>query len=254
MSISEHYNWLETFIQKKIAQNGADPEPLLLKQKHCRKVFKIARKIVEAEKPADARSCLLAALYHDIARFDQYLQYNTFRDSLSIDHGNAGVKLLKCHKVLDRESDQQRRIIYTAILLHNKRSLPPNLSEPYKVPTLLVRDADKLDILRILAEYLSGPGPYSPVVVQNLPDDPHLYSGQAIAVAKSKKAPTYELMKSLNDYRLLLGSWFYEMNLPASQRLYIEQGYGEQLIRQLPDNEIYGEVKFSLLQDLHSKI
>lgn len=36
----------------------------------------------------------------------------------------------------------------------------------------VVRDADKLDILRVMDEHLSGPGPYNPTVVLQLPNEP----------------------------------------------------------------------------------
>lgn len=253
MDISSHCLWLENFIRQKLFRSAVDPEPLLLKQRHCRKVFAIAQTLVRAEKPARANACLLAALYHDIARFDQYLEYHTFNDSRSTDHGNLGVKILKRQNILANEESEDRQIIYTAIILHNKRSLPPGLNFPYKTPTLLVRDADKLDILRIMAEHLSGPRPYSPVIIRHLADDPDVYSEDAIEAVKNRKAPTYELAKSLNDYRLLLGSWFYEMNFASSRKLFISQGFGERLIEQLPDTRIYGVVKRQMLRDLRSQ-
>ena len=37
----------------------------------------------------------LIGLLHDIARFEQYTQYGTFKDLQSIDHGNLGAEILK---------------------------------------------------------------------------------------------------------------------------------------------------------------
>ena len=37
----------------------------------------------------------LIGLLHDIARFEQYTRYQTFRDIESIDHGNLGAEILQ---------------------------------------------------------------------------------------------------------------------------------------------------------------
>ena len=47
-------------------------------------------------------SIILIGLLHDIARFEQYTKYKTFRDSISIDHGDLGVEILFEEKEIEK--------------------------------------------------------------------------------------------------------------------------------------------------------
>ena len=123
-------------------------------------------------RPPLDRACLLAALYHDVARFEQYLRWHTFRDRESCDHGQWGVRILKREQRLEDEAPAVRTLVLVAVGLHNRFALPPGLPEGMARICHAVRDADKLDILRVMDEHLSGPRPYCPTVVLSLPDDP----------------------------------------------------------------------------------
>lgn len=155
-------------------RSRATPRPMDLKLRHTMAVLGNARRIAASEGfgVALTRACLLAALYHDVARFEQYLRYHTFKDRESCNHGQLGVKILKREARLAGEDAATRKIVLAAVGLHNRFALPAHLPRETELAAHVVRDADKLDILRIMDEHLGGPGPYSPTVVLNLPDDP----------------------------------------------------------------------------------
>ena len=173
VDISSHLTWFKSYAAEKTAQEKGDTSPMNLKLRHSLNVLENARRIVEGEKfdAATARLCLLSALYHDVGRFEQYLRYHTFRDRESCNHGLMGVRILKAQGCLEQEPPETRKLVMAAVGMHNRFALPASTPPTVALITNVVRDADKLDILRIMDEHLGGPAPYNPTVVLQQPDD-----------------------------------------------------------------------------------
>lgn len=96
-------------------------------------------------------------LLHDIGRFEQVRRFGTFIDSVSVDHAEFGADLLFHEKLIDSfpaESlqEQELRLLETAIRLHNKLTLPEALDDRTRRMCEIIRDADKADIFRVVAE------------------------------------------------------------------------------------------------------
>lgn len=249
MDITTHWNWFENFVRERIGRAANDSGPMELKLKHTRNVLANCQYIAKNENlaPPVPRMCALAGLYHDLARFDQYLHYGTFKDAVSRNHGSWAVQLVKANNCLSEENAYARKIIQTAIGLHNRASLPSKLAGTALVVANIVRDADKLDILRVMAEHLSRPGPYNPTVVLSLPDDPAKVSQIVLQAALASKSAFYADLTSVNDFRVLLGAWFFGLNYNSSKALFIKAGHGQQVVSALPQNGAYAKVRQSLL-------
>lgn len=123
--------------------------------------------------PHTAGLALLCALFHDIGRFEQLKQYDTFLDHKSVDHASLSCKVLRENHVLDRLPEADREAVLTAIENHNKLRIDPtvtaaasscpddaqSLGEPGPCCSAgevlelcrLIRDADKCDIFRVFA-------------------------------------------------------------------------------------------------------
>lgn len=96
-------------------------------------------------------------LLHDIGRFEQVRRFGTFIDSVSVDHAEFGADLLFHDQLIDSfpaESltEQELRSLETAIRLHNKLTLPEALDDRTRRFCEIIRDADKADIFRVVAE------------------------------------------------------------------------------------------------------
>ena len=91
----------------------------------------------------------MIGLLHDIARFEQMKRYGTFKDSISIDHGDLGVELLEQDSFIRKfvDEDKYDRVILIAIKNHNKYIIEENLTEEELLFSKIIRDADKLDIM-----------------------------------------------------------------------------------------------------------
>ncbi len=250
LDIASHEAWFRAYAKLEQACCPADPGPEALKEEHTFRVLANAREIIAGEGFGGplARACLLGALYHDIARFVQYRGWRTFRDGSSINHGEAGARLLEEYGPLACEPMLAKTVIQ-AVRLHNAYELPGDLPVDLRLVTNTVRDADKLDILRVLDENLQGPRPWLPTVIMTLPDDPGIRSDRVIACALEGRPASYGDLRSVNDFLLLLGTWTYAMVHATSRRLMLRQGHALNLLRKLPDRH-YGEARDRLLEGL----
>lgn len=118
------------------------------KQIHSLRVMKISRQIAERLELSQEEINLatLIGLLHDIARFEQYTKYNTFKDLESIDHGDFGAEILQKEIRKYVETNQYDDIIIKAVKNHNKYKIEDGLTEKEELFSQIVRDADKIDI------------------------------------------------------------------------------------------------------------
>ena len=114
---------------------------------------KIARSIDLSEE--DVEFAWLSGMLHDIGRFEQVTRYNTFIDSQSVDHAEFGADLLFGKENLiadyldDRAWDAE---LETVIRQHNKYRIKEGVTGRTLVFCNILRDADKVDILRVNVE------------------------------------------------------------------------------------------------------
>lgn len=117
---------------------------------HSYRVMNESKYIAESLKLSQEQIDLatLIGLLHDIARFEQMKRYGTFRDAISVDHGDLGAEILKENNFIRNfvEDDKYDDIILTAIRNHNKYKIENNLDDEKLLQTKIIRDADKLDI------------------------------------------------------------------------------------------------------------
>lgn len=254
--IGEHEEWFAAYAADRCAVEAAKPcgdvGPMHLKIRHSLAVLNNARRMVGCERfsAAQGRICLLAALYHDVGRFEQYLRFHTFKDKESCNHGQLGVRILKQKKCLDGEDSSIRKAVLAAVALHNRFALPEGLPEDMAIAAHVVRDADKLDILRVMDEHLRGPRPYNPTVVLSLPDATGLHSEAVIQAALEERVAAYADLHSVNDFRLLLGTWFFDMHFDSSRRQFVEDGHAQNLLYGLPDIPPYKAARQALLEKI----
>ena len=126
-------------------------EHIAMKIGHSIRVMDISGEIAKDLNLKDEQIELakMIGLLHDIARFEQWTRYKTFKDSKSIDHGDLGVEILKENDFIRKFVDEEKydKIILTAIKNHNKYKIEKNLTEEELMFSKIIRDADKLDIM-----------------------------------------------------------------------------------------------------------
>ena len=235
------------YVDEYRGADGKLPEMMQLKLTHTMMVVAAAKRIAK-EEGFDARTataCEAAALLHDTGRYEQLKLYNTFRDADSVDHAVFSHDIVKKKGWLDGWADGPA--ILTAVLVHNRREIP---SEGMDALTLAVcktvRDADKLDIFRVLEDQVgkkdwrtdsrafwnlktvSAP---NPVVVECIRD------GRPVA---------YQDITCLADFVLIQVGWMISgLEYAASRRMCVERGHLEfrrKFMRELTDDPAVDEL------------
>ena len=109
---------------------------------HTYRVMEYAAKIAESI-GVDIFKAKLCALFHDIGRFNQWTNHQTFMDAKSIDHGDLGYEIInkECMNIPNKE------LVLFTTKNHNKLNMDKNHDNEEELYTKIVRDADKLDIM-----------------------------------------------------------------------------------------------------------
>ena len=193
-----------------------------LKRKHTDNVVAAAREIAAREAvfavPTRHRALIASALFHDVGRFQQLRDYKTYADALSCNHALLGARILRREGFVRDEPPAIRRLVGIAVALHNRVTVPAGVTGDARIVLEGLRDADKLDILRVLAEHL-GPGVEpDPVVVMHLKTEGGV-SPAIIEAFTARRAARYADMRTLNDFRMLVCTWLFEFHYPSSLAL-----------------------------------
>ena len=235
-------NYVSGFYTDNMESNSA----IQLKADHTKRV---RRQIVSlCEKLSlSGRDMILAettALFHDIGRFQQYKDYKTFNDRISVNHARLGVKLLAVNNLLKGYTNDEKRLISKAVAYHNAAVLPEDENAKILLFMRLIRDADKLDIWKIYTDYYnSRSSGRNKTIELGLPDDP-VCSREIIRALCEKRFARVQDIKTLNDYKLLQLSWVFDLNFVPSFQAVQNYMYLEKIEAALPESrEIKEAVK-----------
>lgn len=145
---------LDAFAAYAARYNDRDPK-VRLKIDHTYRVAGLCRRIAQSLdlSPEDTELAWLCGLLHDMGRFEQLRRYGTFNDAVSIDHAACGAQVLfeegRIRDYLDAATEDE--LLHKAVALHSVYRLP-ELDERTALFCNILRDADKIDILRVNVE------------------------------------------------------------------------------------------------------
>ena len=212
-----------------------------LKRDHCLRVMDEARMILDSLDlaPGHAAACHLAALYHDVGRFEQLRRFGTFNDSKSVDHGALGARVLGREPFLDALEPPRRRLVRAATAVHNRRFFPRAMEPDAALATRVVRDADKLDIYPVMLAHLEPGGPRDPVVVLDVTEHPERYTPSILEDVMAGRLADYRRMAWTNDFKLILLSWVHDLRFPATRRALARRGHVRTIMGSLPDTAAF---------------
>ncbi len=212
--------------------DGSLPEMMELKLKHTGLVVANAIAIA-TEEGFDGNTrlvCEAAALLHDTGRYEQLKRFNTFRDVDSVDHAVFSHEIVKERGWLEKcgVCEGEAQAILKAVLVHNRREIPGGMDDLTLTASKVVRDADKLDIFRVLEErvttcdWRTGSREF-----WNL--TPGLPPSKAVIEAILAKRPVdYGAIASLPDFILIQVGWMIcGLNYASSRRLAARRGHLE---------------------------
>ncbi|MBO7674950.1 MAG: HD domain-containing protein [Atopobiaceae bacterium] len=125
---------------------------IALKIAHTYRVAELCDRIAPEQKDL----AWLCGLLHDIGRFEQVRRFDTFNDSQSVPHARLGVDVLfgnadpngpQIRRFVEDDSQDERMRV--AIATHSDYRLPADLDERTRQLCDVLRDADKIDIIKV---------------------------------------------------------------------------------------------------------
>lgn len=247
--------WFEAYTSGFRCKEPSEQYNLDLKAAHTERVVANALAIAMGEGFDDrATSVALAtALLHDTGRWPQYAKYRTFRDVDSVNHGALGADVIAEAGVLRALESGDADAVLHAVRYHNAFHVAHGGTVLAHESLLCVRDADKLDVWSVLADYYEQPASErSEAVGIGLPDTPG-YSVGAVGMLMQGKVVMLSMISTLNDLKLLQLSWVYDLNFRTSFALLAKRGLLERIAGALPQEPKVVEAARSAIVYARSK-
>ena len=232
--------WFEDYIRQFSSEDPIVQKSMNLKAEHTRRVCDVIMDIggtldLSMDDLCMAKAC---GLLHDIGRFQQYIRYRTFSDYKSEDHAALGVEVIKANRVLNGLTPAIADIIVRVVRYHNRALLPVGEGNRCLFFLKLLRDADKVDIWRVLTDYYQNAGETrNPTIEMELPDIDQVSDPVYEALMNGKIAQVADL-RTLNDFKLFQIGWIYDVNFPRTFQIVREKVYLELIRDALPQRSV----------------
>lgn len=237
---------------------GEDSERIALKVAHTYRVADLCDRIARSRAwgPLEVDLAWLAGLLHDIGRFEQLRVWDTFRDADSASHAALGCAVLRgdgadsvpsnvpapadavrvAHPappaagsgalesfISGRDHDDA---IMAAVGQHSALAVDGSLDARVRALCDVVRDADKIDILRVNCEN-------TPYTVLGLSDAEFLQSeisDAAMAAFRERRCLSRDERREPADMLVGMVAFVFELVYPQSRQIVLEQGFLSRLL------------------------
>ena len=240
--LTQMHEWMSRYMKSFYTDDAEVQQGILIKEKHTGYVTANCVELAKFLKlpTHDAELAEIIGLFHDVGRFRQYSIYKTFNDADSEDHADLALKVIDELEFFNELSAQDYNLVKFAIQNHNKKVIAPCEDERKILFAKLIRDADKLDIYRVLEPFLAqsnadkmpkfikgkGRPDISPDFVENF-----VTGNQA----------DYRKIRTNGDRKIVRLMWIYDINFSWTMQKIVERGYIDKIISNLPMDERVAE-------------
>lgn len=249
------HQWFHNYVSSFYSTDTHIQKNIVLKEEHTVRVVKniinLANSLNLTEGEMDIAETI--ALFHDIGRFEQFSKYQTYRDGKSENHALLGLRVLEETKVLHCLEPEEKILIQKSIGYHNVCSLPFDEEDKVLLFSRLIRDADKLDSLDIIVNYMENRDQEKNEALEDYPDTPD-YSARLIDDLMNNRNIDYTQVKTVNDMKLTFLAWLLDVNFNLTLREMQEKQYLERIIDVLPRSEVIRKVYHHLREYIASSI
>ena len=233
--LREMHRWMATYMKSFYTEDEEVQHGILLKEKHTGYVTAHAVALAKhlGLDAHDVRLAEIMGLFHDVGRFHQFTLYRTFVDSQSEDHADLGVKLLAEQDFMKKLPPEDWELVRFAIRNHNKRTIEPTDDPRALLFAKLLRDADKLDIYRVLLPYLADKDPSRQPNWVKAKSNPAI-SPDFIVKFVAGEQVDYNMIRTYGDRKLVRLMWVYDINFSWTLQRIRDAGYVDTIVSSLP--------------------
>jgi len=150
--------WFEEYSNSFSSGISEFNQLMQLKIEHSKYVSHNCRTLAEELKWAEDEiiTAEILGLLHDVGRFSQFLEFGTFIDDDSVNHGDRGYEVIQNTNILLAIPLKDRQSVLDGIHYHNSKEYPPFIPSNSLRFIKLVCDADKLDKFRVIGETIQN--------------------------------------------------------------------------------------------------
>lgn len=253
------FNSVYEYMQSFQSQDEDIQLNYLLKKEHTTRVIGYSEQIANSLKCEHEKVLIakLIALLHDVGRFEQFKNHQTFNDNLSEDHAALGVTIINEKGWLISLGADLSQLILNVIVNHNKLSIGKNESENVVFFSKIIRDADKIDIYEIAVHvYNTANKKKIKSFTLDLADSLKI-SAPVIKSIMNEKLPDKKDLKTVTDFKLMQLAYVYDFNFKISYTIINQRQYIKQIFDTLPKSdqvfEIYRKAKIHVENQLLNK-
>ena len=247
--------WFNEYTEKFNKGSKEKKKNINLKITHSKRVSENMEEIIEDFEMSEYERYLakIIALYHDIGRFKQYEEYNTFSDYKSDDHGIIGVNVIKENHLINDIKKDYQDIIYKAIKNHNNAKLNLNnfTNDKELFYAKLIRDADKLDIWNIFMKKYKNEDENNYLI--NLSYNPKI-SDEIYNKVLNRESIKYNKLKTVNELKLMQMSWVYDINFKKTLEIIEKRNYIKTIYNSMDKSEKADKIHNNIKQFIENEI
>ncbi|MDY0361542.1 MAG: HD domain-containing protein [Desulforegulaceae bacterium] len=199
----------------------------------------------------DLDFCQALGLFHDMGRFPQYAKYQTFNDLISCDHGKLScLEAIRSRLIFEFEKND-RDIFLSCLFFHNKKDLPVFKTDKKKSLFLkILKDADKLDIFRVVIENYLKKNKNNAMIQMNFKDSNKI-SSDIVADILNNTSASIKSVNSLTDLKLFQLSWIFDFHFKFSLDEVKKRKIPQKIFSTIPESiekqKCFDKIKESLL-------
>lgn len=248
--------WFTDYVRDFYTKDSLHDQNIALKEQHTHRV---CEEIVHLGKSLMLDSYLLqmaqiAALFHDLGRFEQYARYKTFADQHSENHAELGLKVLNDFGLLKDFGEEDRKIVLDAVAFHNKAEIPQDTKGNSLLIAKMLRDADKLDIWKVVTDYYTREDRKQNKSIElDLPDN-ETVSEKIFQDALAGRIISSADVKTLNDFKFLQMGWVFDLNFKHSLIQVKQRNYIKFICDSISDEVKAKEVFAAIAEYLNKKL
>lgn len=240
--LNRMHKWMAAYMKSFYSDDAEVQQGILIKEKHTGYVTSNCMELAKFLKLSkhDSELAEIIGLFHDVGRFRQYSIYKTFNDADSEDHADLALKVIDELDFFKELAAQDYELVKFAIRNHNKMTIAPTDDERKNFFAKIIRDADKLDIYRVLEPFLAQ---------ENADKMPNFIKGKArpdispdfVENFVTGKQADYRKIRTNGDRKIVRLMWIYDINFSWTMQKIVERGYIEKIVSNLPMDERIAE-------------
>lgn len=242
--LNRMHEWMSRYMKSFYSDDEEVQRGIVLKEKHTGYVTANCVELAKFLKLSthDTELAEIIGLFHDVGRFRQFSIYKTFNDADSEDHAELALKVIDELEFFNELAAQDYEVLKFAIQNHNKKTVAPTDDERKMLFAKIIRDADKLDIYRVLEPFLAQEdADKMPQFIKSAGRLVADISPDFVENFVTGNQADFRKIRTNGDRKIVRLMWLYDINFSWTMKKIVERDYIEKIVSNLPMDEKIAE-------------